>query len=105
MSDPKKQQRFERRKIRIRKKVNGTGERPRLNVFRSNAYIYAQIIDDFQQKTLVAASSKDSTVKGKASNGGKTDMVTVKNLDDEVVDLDDVRDGRKTVIAFLRHFG
>ena len=72
MSDPKKQQRFERRKIRIRKKVNGTGERPRLNVFRSNSCIYAQIIDDFQRRTLVSASSNDSNVRGKASDGGKT---------------------------------
>jgi len=52
--------------------VNGTPERPRLNVFRSNSCIYAQIIDDFQNRTLVAASSQDSAVRAKASESGKT---------------------------------
>jgi len=46
-----------RKKIRIRKKVNGTTERPRLTVFRSLKQIYAQIIDDSNGKTLLAASS------------------------------------------------
>jgi large subunit ribosomal protein L18 len=46
-----------RRKQRIRKKISGTGERPRLAVFRSNQHIYAQLIDDRSQKTLAAASS------------------------------------------------
>ncbi len=45
------------RKLRIRKKIAGTSMRPRLVVFRSNAYIYAQIIDDATGKTLVAESS------------------------------------------------
>lgn len=44
-------------KMRIRGKINGTSERPRLTVFRSNAQIYAQIVDDLTGKTLVAASS------------------------------------------------
>ena len=52
--------------IRIRKKLSGTAERPRLAVFRSLNHIYAQVIDDRQGRTLVAASS---TQKG-ASNGG-----------------------------------
>lgn len=47
----------EKRKLRIRKKISGTPERPRLSVFKSNRYVYAQIIDDLNQKTLVAASS------------------------------------------------
>ncbi|HET7481352.1 MAG TPA: 50S ribosomal protein L18 [Actinomycetota bacterium] len=46
---------------RVRKKVIGTPERPRLAVFRSNRHIYAQIIDDFAGKTLVAASSIKET--------------------------------------------
>lgn len=46
-----------RRKVRIRKKISGTPERPRLVVYRSNAHIYAQIIDDVASKTLVSASS------------------------------------------------
>ena len=45
------------RKIRIRKKISGTTERPRLVVFRSNLHIYAQIVDDTSGKTLAAAST------------------------------------------------
>lgn len=46
-----------KRKVRIRKKVNGTAERPRLCVFRSTSHIYAQVIDDVAGKILVSASS------------------------------------------------
>ncbi len=49
---------------RVRKKVNGTAERPRLNIFRSSKGIYAQIIDDVTGTTLVAASSKEVTTAG-----------------------------------------
>jgi large subunit ribosomal protein L18 len=52
---------------RIRRKFSGTAERPRLAVFRSVAHIYAQVIDDGEGKTLVAASSVD---KGAKTNGG-----------------------------------
>ena len=54
-----------RQKIRhrIRHKITGTGEKPRLSVFRSNAEIYAQLIDDASGKTLVSASSQDKDVK------------------------------------------
>lgn len=58
--------RIERRKrihYRIRKHVSGTAQRPRLAVFRSNKAIYAQVIDDEQGKTLVAASSLDKDIK------------------------------------------
>ncbi|MBO4300107.1 MAG: 50S ribosomal protein L18 [Desulfovibrio sp.] len=47
----------QRRKIRIRKKVNGSAERPRLVVFRSNAHIYAQVIDDLDGITMAATST------------------------------------------------
>jgi large subunit ribosomal protein L18 len=47
----------ERRKQRIRNKISGTSERPRLTVYRSSHHIYAQVVDDSQGKTLVAASS------------------------------------------------
>ena len=46
-----------KRKMRIRKKINGTPERPRLVVFRSNKSIYAQLVDDLAGKTIAAASS------------------------------------------------
>jgi large subunit ribosomal protein L18 len=50
---------------RIRKKVSGTSERPRLAVFRSVNHIYAQVIDDASGKTLAAASTVESSLKGK----------------------------------------
>ena len=49
---------WERRKFRVRKKVKGTADRPRLNVYRSNKHIYAQVIDDCAGKTIAAASTK-----------------------------------------------
>lgn len=55
---------WERRKERVRKKIKGTTERPRLNVHRSNKHIYAQIIDDATGKTLVAASTKSKELEG-----------------------------------------
>ncbi len=54
-----KSNRRQKIKWRVRKKVNGTQERPRLTVFRSNTGIYAQIIDDIAGKTLAASSSKE----------------------------------------------
>jgi large subunit ribosomal protein L18 len=48
----------ERRKLRVRKKVFGTSEKPRLSIFRSNNYIYAQLIDDEKRKTIVDVSSE-----------------------------------------------
>lgn len=58
-----------RRHRRVRRKVNGTAERPRLAVFRSNHHIYAQVIDDAQQHTLVAASTLDPAVKSELNSG------------------------------------
>lgn len=58
------------RHARVRKKISGTAERPRLCVFRSNKNIYAQIIDDTVGKTLVAASTLDADVKGSFAHGG-----------------------------------
>ena len=60
-------QRIKRHK-RIRAKISGTPERPRLNVFRSETNIYAQVIDDVNGVTLAAASSLDKTFDGKGSN-------------------------------------
>ena len=60
-----------RRKTRVRKKVFGTTERPRLSVFRSSRHIYAQIIDDTQGVTIVAASSMDKGVRNAAKPGDK----------------------------------
>ena len=57
-----------RRHIRVRTKISGTAERPRLCVFRSNANVYAQIIDDVAGNTLVRASALDKEVKTKYAN-------------------------------------
>jgi large subunit ribosomal protein L18 len=64
-----KSQKRERRHARVRATVLGTVERPRLSIFRSNKFIYAQIIDDEAGKTLVSAS--DMALKGKKK--GKID--------------------------------
>ena len=58
----------ERRHKRVRTKVSGTSECPRLCVFRSNANVYAQIIDDTKGITLASASTLDKEVKTKKSN-------------------------------------
>ena len=60
----------ERVHIRIRKKLKGTTERPRLTVFRSTAHIYAQVIDDTKGVTLVAASSTEKSDIAKWGAGG-----------------------------------
>lgn len=54
--------RREKIKFRVRKKISGATERPRLSVFRSNTDIYAQLIDDKEGKTLASASSKDKDI-------------------------------------------
>ena len=58
----------QKRHLRIRSHIHGTAERPRLNVFRSLAHIYVQIIDDDKQVTLTAASSMDKDFKGNGGN-------------------------------------
>ena len=62
-----KAQRLHRHK-RVRGKVSGTPERPRLNVFRSEKNIYAQVIDDVAGSTLVSASSLDKEIEGNGGN-------------------------------------
>lgn len=58
-----------RRHVRVRAKVSGTTQRPRLNVFRSSAHIYAQVIDDTRGHTLVAACDLEDVVKTRAGDG------------------------------------
>ena len=60
----------QKRHVRVRGKISGTPERPRLNVYRSNANIYAQLIDDVNGTTLASASTLDAEVK--AQLAGKT---------------------------------
>ena len=69
----------ERIRRRVRKKISGTAERPRLSVFRSNKEIYAQLIDDEAGHTLVAASSRDKDIAGKeGTKTQKAEMVGEK---------------------------
>lgn len=64
----------QRRQIRVRSKISGTPERPRLNVFRSANHIYAQVIDDSIGHTLVSASTMDKEARPEFKDGiNKTD--------------------------------
>ena len=69
-TNPRRQARL-KRKQRIRKKLSGTSERPRLSVFRSARHIYAQVIDDSRGQTLAAASSLEKTVRESSESKNK----------------------------------
>lgn len=66
----KKVQGLKRRKRRVRLRVQGTSDRPRLSVYRSNCHIYAQIVDDTLGRTLVSASSVEPDLKTQLKTGG-----------------------------------
>ena len=68
VNKPDKNEARLRRHRRVRGKISGTAERPRLNVFRSSSHIYAQLIDDVANVTLAAASSLDKGFKGSGGN-------------------------------------
>jgi len=63
----------ERRRLRIRRKINGTPERPRLSVFRSAKHIYAQVVDDVAGKTVAHVSTLSRDVRGGAADASKLD--------------------------------
>lgn len=67
-----------RRHIRIRKKLSGTNECPRLAVFKSNCYVYAQVINDKTGETIVAASSLEKEFRDKF--GGKLNVEVAKTI-------------------------
>jgi len=75
----RKRERRERAHLRLRSRVKGTAERPRLAVYKSLKYIYAQVIDDHQGTTLVAATSADPDIKsqltGSAANQAAAKLV------------------------------
>jgi len=66
----RKEELRQRRHLRVRKKVAGSPERPRLCVFRANRHIYAQVIDDDSHRILVSSSSLSPEVKGELPHGG-----------------------------------
>lgn len=61
-------------RMRIRRVVEGTAQRPRLAVYRSNSEIYVQLIDDLNQKTVASASSRDKDFTGKGTKMNKTEQ-------------------------------
>lgn len=79
---------YERRKrlrMRIRKTVEGTENRPRLAVFRSNKEIYAQIIDDVNGKTITAASSRDKDIDASKLNKVEAAKLVGKAIADKAI--------------------
>ena len=75
----------DRRHRRVRKKVHGSATRPRLAVFKSNRYIYAQIIDDEGGRTLAAASSQEKALRGKTlsiESAAEVGKLLAKRADD-----------------------
>ncbi len=63
----------QRRKYRIRNKISGTGERPRLTVFKSSRHIYAQVVNNVAGQTVAAASTLSRDLKGTLESDKKTD--------------------------------
>jgi len=71
-----KRYRRERAHLRLRQRVAGTAERPRLAVYKSERYVYAQVIDDDLGRTLVAAASLEPELKGRLKGGGANRSAT-----------------------------
>ena len=67
----------QRRQFRVRRRVNGTADRPRLNVFRSLTGIYAQVIDDEVGQTMVSASSIDHELRASMNEKTKTEQAQI----------------------------
>jgi large subunit ribosomal protein L18 len=69
-----------KRKARIRRKVSGTGERPRLSVYKSLKHIYAQVVDDSTSRTLAFACSLSKELKGQSKQNKKSTALRVGQL-------------------------
>jgi large subunit ribosomal protein L18 len=68
---------LKRRHARVRKKISGTSDRPRLSVFRSLNHIYAQVVDDGLGRTLVSASTLDAEIKGELAGKTKVEQAAL----------------------------
>src|SRR5699024_5815041 len=71
---------------RVRKKIFGTPERPRLNIYRSGKHIYAQIIDDISEKTLVSASTLDKSLDLTSANNKEAAKSVGKLIGEKAID-------------------
>jgi large subunit ribosomal protein L18 len=69
-----------KRKARIRRRLSGTSQRPRLSIYKSLKHIYAQVVDDSSRKTLAFASSLSKELKGNAEGDKKADALRVGKL-------------------------
>lgn len=88
-------------KLRIRQKVKGTSQRPRLSIFRSNNHIYAQLIDDTQGKTILSSSSIDKTIAASLQSGSTCEAsilvgqtIAKKSLENKISEVVFDRGGR-----------
>ena len=92
---------------RLRKKLAGTGERPRLAVFRSQAHIYAQVIDDLSGQTLVSASTVEASVKGSLDKKARGGNLAGAEVIGKVIAERSIEKGIKRVVfdrsGFLYH--
>ena len=79
--------RREKIKFRVRKKIAGTAQRPRLSVFRSNTEIYVQLIDDDNAKTLASASSRDKDIAAQKTNKSEKSKLVGSAIARKAVEL------------------
>jgi len=80
-----KQDRRKKIKMKLRKSINGTAQAPRLSVYRSNAEIYAQLIDDKGGKTLLAVGSVDKSIKSAKANKSEQAKMVGKLIAEKAV--------------------
>lgn len=97
----------QKRKQRIRKKISGTPERPRLSVFRSAKHIYAQVIDDVSGNTLVSACSLEKMVKDEILSGDLKGKIPVARIVGKLVAKRAMEKGIQKIVfdrnGFLYH--
>jgi len=95
VSKPNSNKQRQIRHMRVRNKISGTAERPRLSVYRSLNNIYAQVIDDVAQNTIVSASTLDEELKGKLNGTGNKEAA---KLVGELVAKRAIEKGIKAVV-------
>lgn len=94
-------QKFALRTARVRKKVVGTGEKPRLSVYRGHKHIYAQLIDDEKGRTVASASTQSAEIKGKVK---VSDNLAAAKLVGEMIAKKGIEKGVKKVVFDRRGY-